>query len=56
MLIIVFANMIVIVKTLITFLFKSKYAFLTEFFKDSNKFNKLKTQKEKTKKKKNKCA
>ena len=34
--------------------FKSKYSFLTKFFKDLNKFNKLKTQKEKTKKDKDK--
>ena len=27
--------------------FKSKYSFLAKFFKDLNKFNKLKTQKEK---------
>ena len=33
-----------------------KYSFLDEFFKGLNKFNKLKTQKEKTKTKKNKCV
>ena len=31
---------------------KSKYSFLVKFFKDLNKFNNLKTQKEKTKNKK----
>ena len=31
---------------------KSKYLFLAEFFKDFNKFNKLKTQKENMEKKK----
>ena len=34
--------------------FKSKYSFLAEVFYDLNKFNKLETQKEKTRK--NKCA
>ena len=33
--------------------FKSKYSFLAELFNDLNKFNKLKTQKEKKKKKGN---
>ena len=31
---------------------ESKYSFLAKFFKDSNKFNKLKTQEEKIKRKK----
>ena len=39
-------------KNLINLSFKSKYSFLAESFKDLNKSNKLRTQKEKTKKKK----
>ena len=41
-----------IVKNLITFLSNQSILFLPNFFKDLNKFNNLKTQKEKTKKKK----
>ena len=42
----------VIIKDLIAFLSNSKYSVLAEFFKDLNKFYKLKIQKEKTKAKK----
>ena len=35
---------------------ESKYSSLTEFSNDLNKFNKLKIQKEKIEKKKNKCV
>ena len=38
------------------FSFKSKYSSLFNFFRDLNKFNKLKTQKEKNRKEKKKCA
>ena len=36
--------------------FKSEHCLLAEFFNGSNTFNKLKTQKEKTKKEKHKCV
>ena len=51
-LIIVFTNIIVIVKNLVTFFFKSKYSFLDEFFDDLDKFNKLNLEKESTAEKK----
>ena len=38
------------------FSFESKYSFIDKFFKHVNKFNKLRTQKQKTKKKKKECA
>ena len=36
--------------------FKSKHSLLSKLFRDLNNFNKLKTQKEKTQKKKTKCV
>ena len=47
-----FTIIMVIVKKLLTFLLSQSILFLVKFFNDLNKFNKLKTQKEKTKKKK----
>ena len=44
--------MIVVVKHLIIFFFKSKHSFLAEFANDLNKFNKIKAQKRKTRKEK----
>ena len=51
-LIIVFTNIIVILKNMAIFFFISKYSFLADFLNDLNEFNKLKTQKGKAKGKK----